>query len=465
MTRFAALCFALAFTLAHAELPAPIRAALAKANVPPEAVAVVVQPATGGKPVVAHNATTPMNPASVMKVVTSYAALDLLGPAFTFKTDVLITGTLAGGVLDGDLVLRGGGDPKLTAERLWQLVHVLRARGIREVRGDVILDRNYFGAIAHDPSKFDGDTRRAYNVGPDALLVNFQAVDFRFIPDGNGVKVVAQPDLPNLEVQSRLTPTKEACGSFRRGLKHEVDTNGLLVTILFTGTYPADCGEKVWSLSVFDGQRFTESVLRWIWSEAGGVIRGKVRAGTAPIEARLFHRHESEPLSAIVRDMNKHSNNVVARHLFLALSAERGQPGDPAASAAVAREWLKARGIQAPEVVFENGSGLSRDERASAATIAAVLSDAARSALWPELASSFPIYAVDGTFKNRRGAGATGHAHLKGGTLTGVQAIAGYVLDRKGERWTLVMLANHANANAAQPAMDALVEWTYEGRR
>lgn len=445
-----------------AELPAPVKAAFARAGVPLDAVAAVVQPATGGKALVSHNATAPMNPASVMKVVTSYAALDLLGPAYTFKTDVLVTGAMAGGVLDGDLVLRGGGDPKLTTERLWQLAHGLRSRGVREIRGDVILDRGWFAPAPHDPGKFDGDSRRAYNVGPDALLVNFQAVDFRFIPDGTGVRVIADPDLPNLEVQSRLALVKEPCGSWRRGLKHEVESQGLLVTVLFSGTYPADCGEKVWSLSVFDGARFTESVFRWIWSETGGTLRGKVRSGTAPLEARLFHRHESEPLASIVRDMNKWSNNVVARHLFLALSADRGPPGETKASAAIVREWLKGRGIAAPELVLENGSGLSREERASAATIAAVLGDAARSALWPELATSFPIYAVDGTFRTKRAQGPAGRAHLKGGTLTGVQAMAGYVLDRKGERWTVVVIANHANANAAQPAMDALVEWVYE---
>jgi len=203
-----------------------------------------------------------------------------------------------------------------------------------------------------------------------------------------------------------------------------------------------------------------QSVLRWVWSEAGGVLRGRVRAGATPAEATLLYRYESEPLANLVRDMNKFSNNVMARHIFLALSAEKtAGNGEIRASERLVRDWLKARGIAAPELALENGSGLSRDSRASAATIAAVLRNAWASPLMPELSSSFPLLAVDGTLKNRGIGSASGRAHLKGGTLAGVQSQAGYVLDTRGRWWIVVMMVNHANANAAQPALDALVEW------
>jgi serine-type D-Ala-D-Ala carboxypeptidase/endopeptidase (penicillin-binding protein 4) len=448
------------------ELPEPVRAALARAGVPASAAAVVVEPVADGAIAVSYRAGVPMNPASVMKLFTTYAALDLLGPAFTFHTDVLATGELSGGILDGNLVIRGGGDPKLTYERLWQMANQLRARGVREIRGDVILDRGYFAAASYDPGRFDNDPRRAYNVGPDALLVNFQAVEFRFIPDGDGVRVAPEPNLPNVEVMSRLKLSGEPCGAWRRNLRQEIDRNGLLASVMFTGSYPADCGERSWALSVFDGPQFTESVWRWVWSESGGTLRGAVRAGASPADARLVYRHESEPLANLVRDTNKFSNNVMARHLFLALSAERnGGGGDAASSARLVEEWLRARGVAAPELVLENGSGLSRNERASAATIAAVLRSAWASPLMPELAASLPVFAVDGTLKSRPPAAASGQAHLKGGTLTGVQSMAGYVLDAKGRRWIVVMILNHPNANAAQPALDALVEWVYEGAK
>ncbi len=421
----------------------------------------MVEPVGGGKPIVSHQADKPLNPASTIKLVTTFAGLDLLGPAHTFHTDILVTGELAGGALAGDLVLKGGGDPKLTYERLWVLVRQLRARGLREIRGDVILDRSYFASAPHDPSRFDGESRRAYNVGPDALLVNFKAIEFRFVPAEPGLRVLGEPDFPNVEIASRVRLVKEPCGNWRRGLRYEIEENGLLATVVFSGTYPADCGEKSWSLSVFDADRYAEAAFRWIWSEAGGRFTGKVRAGTAPAGAVAFHRFDSEPLAELVRDINKYSNNVMARQLFLALSAERGGvPGEPLASSRIVRDWLAAKAVAAPELVIENGSGLSRSDRISAATLAAVMRAAWSSPVMPELVSSLSLFAVDGTFKSKNGAFA-GQAHLKGGTLTGVQAVAGFVLDAKGGRWVVVMIANHDNANRAQAALDALVDWTY----
>jgi D-alanyl-D-alanine carboxypeptidase/D-alanyl-D-alanine-endopeptidase (penicillin-binding protein 4) len=440
------------------EPPRPVRDALRQAGIPLESVSVVVQGIEGSPIPVSHRAAEPMNPASVMKLVTSYAALDLLGPAFTFRTDFLVTGEVKGGVLDGDLVIRGGGDPKLTYERLWRAAHQLRSRGVREIRGDVLLDRSYFSPVPHDAARFDNEPRRAYNVGPDALLVNFNAVEFRFIPGEDGVRVTGEPDFPNVEIGSRIKLTREACASWRRNLRYDFEENGLVALVVFSGSYSADCGERTWPLAVFDAGRFFEASFRWLWSESGGVLRGKLRMAPTPPEARLVYRHESEPLAVLVRDMNKFSNNVMARHVFLALSAERGTPGDAAASERILREWLAARGIDDRDLAIENGSGLSRDERASAAFIASVLRSAWSSGVMPELAASFPVFAVDGTLKTRR-AGAAGHAHLKGGTLTGVQSMAGYVLGRGGKRWIVVMMVNHPNAGAAQPAFDALVEW------
>jgi D-alanyl-D-alanine carboxypeptidase/D-alanyl-D-alanine-endopeptidase (penicillin-binding protein 4) len=192
------------------------------------------------------------------------------------------------------------------------------------------------------------------------------------------------------------------------------------------------------------------------------VLKGTVRAGTAPADGRLFLRAESEPLASLVRDMNKHSNNVMARNIFLALSAERQAGGDAAASARLVTQWLQSHLIDASDLVMENGSGLSRTERASAALVAAVLKSAWASSVMPELMSSFPVLATDGTLRSRRVAVGAGQAHLKGGTLNEVQSVAGYVLDRGGRRWIVVMMVNHPKAGAAQPALDALVEWTYE---
>ena len=465
--RLAALALAVALPAAAAArgLPAPVHDALARAGVPDSAAAVVVEPVESGAPALSLRAQEPMNPASVMKLVTSYAALDLLGPAFTFRTDVLLAGGLsADGVLDGDLVIRGGGDPKLTYERVWQLMHALRSRGLREVKGDIVIDRGYFAPPTYDPGRFDNEPRRGYNAGPDAFLVNFQAVQFTFAPAGDTVRVTAEPDLPSVEIATRMKVVDEPCGWWRRNLQYDVQANGMLALVSFSGTMPADCGEKTFTLAVLEPAAFTEAVLRWTWSEAGGVLRGKVRAGKSPDTAKLFYREESEPLENLVRDMDKFSNNVMARQIYLALSSEKtGAPGTEAASEAIVRDWLKAKSIDAPGLAIDNGSGLSREARITAGTLAALLRSAWSSPYMPELVSSLPLFGTDGTLKLRPASGSAGHAHLKGGTLNGVQSLAGYVIDARGRRWIAVMIVNHANANAAQPALDALVEWVHDG--
>ena len=455
----AACLLAAPLALFARDLPRTVLDALAAAAIPASAVGVKVEPADGGPAVLSHLEHAAFNPASVMKLVTSYAALDLLGPAFTFRTDALLAGELHDGVLAGDLVLRGGGDPKLTTERMWRMAHRLRARGLTEIRGDVVVDRRYFAPLPAE-RPFDTEPRRAYNVAPNALLVNFGAVDFTFVPAGEAVRVLAEPDLPNVQVTSRIHAVAGPCGAWRHGLHYDIQSTGLIATVSFSGEYPGECGERAWPLAVFDDPRFLESIFRWVWSEAGGKLTGKVRDGSTPADARLFDREDSEPLASLVRDMNKFSNNVMARHLFLALSAERtAGNGSAAESARIVREWLAGKGIDAPELVLENGSGLSRNERVSAATLAALLKSAWASGHMPELAASLPIFAVDGTLENRPATDSAGRAHLKGGTLTGVQSLAGYVLDRSGRRWIVVMMVNHRNANAAQPALDALVEW------
>jgi len=462
MRRALALLLMGACAASARDLPEPVREALARAGVPASAASVVVEPVGAGPVLVSHAARTARNPASVMKLLTTFAALDLLGPAFTFQTSFFVHGTLADGVLEGNLHIRGGGDPRLSHEDLWRVAHQLRARGLREIRGDIVIDRSYFATATHDPGSFDNEPRRAYNVGTDAFLVNFQAVNFTFVPSGKSVRVVPEPDFPNVQVVSRITPGAEPCRDWRRDIKRDFSETGLIATVEFSGTFAPACGEKTWPLALFDGPRYSETALRWVWSEAGGVLRGKVRAGAVPPDASPIYRHDSEPLAALVRDTNKFSNNVMARQIYLALSAERaGVPGSPAASERVLRDWLKARAIDAPELLIENGAGLSRTDRVTAATIATLLRSAWASALMPELMSSLPLLAVDGTLRTRRGGAADGQAHLKGGTLTGVQSAAGYVLDAQARRWVVVIIINHANAGAAQPAIDALAQWVH----
>ena len=452
---------------AHAQdrLPADVTGALKAAGIPLSAVGIYVQEVGARKPSFSMNAERPLNPASTMKLMTSFAALDLLGPNFIWKTQVWTAASLNGDALEGDLILKGGGDPKLTMENLWLLVRSLRARGLRQIRGDLVLDRSYFSNGEHDPSRFDAEPLRPYNVGPDALLVNFKAIRFTFLPDAatGTMQVMADPKPAQLELVQAVKAGKGPCGDWRAQLKADFQGGVAAAKVVFSGLYPVDCGEKIWNVALLSHPNYIYGVFRQVWEESGGTISGGWREGAVPPSARLLYTHESPSLSEVVRDMNKYSNNVMARQLFLTLSAETLKaPGSNSASGQVIKSWLSQRALPAPELVLENGSGLSRIERISTASLGLVLDAAFRSAVMPELMASLPLVAYDGTMRRRLNTSAVaGQAHIKTGTLNDVRAIAGYVLDRTGQRHVVVCIINHANAENGQAAQDALLRWVY----
>jgi serine-type D-Ala-D-Ala carboxypeptidase/endopeptidase (penicillin-binding protein 4) len=462
-------CLVLASPAAGREpgrLPPAVRSTLSAAGIPPGSVALYVQEVGARAPALAHNASQPMNPASTIKLVTTYAALELLGPSFTWKTEAYAGGPIRGDVLEGDLLLRGKGDPKLTLENFWLLLRSLRERGLREIRGDLVLDRSYFEPAEHDPGKFDSEPARAYNVGPDALLVNFKAIRFHFLPDADGrsVQVIPEPRPSQLEVHASVALADGPCNDWRARLKAEFESNDASARALFSGSYPRACGENTWNVALLSHPSYVWGVFRELWEELGGSFRGGVRDGTVPAGARLLYAAESPPLSEVVRDINKFSNNVMARQVFLTLSAEKlALPASEKRSEDVIRAWLGGKGLPANELSLENGAGLSRSDRVSAATLGRLLIDAWHSPVMSELVASMPLVASDGTMRRRlRNASIAGQAHVKTGSLAGVRALAGYVLARDGRRFAVVFFINHPNAAAGEATQDALLRWVYD---
>jgi len=451
---------------AQAQLPEPVARALAQAGIPESAAAFYVHEIGADRPLLAIGAERPMNPASTIKLVTTYAGLELLGPAYVWVTNAYAGGPLRDGVLAGDLVLRGRGDPKLTIESFWLLLRGLRGRGLREIRGDLVLDRSYFPADESDPAHFDDQPTRPYNTGPDALLVNFKAVRLQFIPDAEAraVHIVTDPALPQVHVVNNLTlDLKGGCGDWMGKVKLDAQGNSQTARLVFSGAFPASCGERVRHFSVLSHAQYTHALFGELWRELGGTFSGSVRNGTLGSDARLIDGVQSPTLSEVVRDINKYSNNVMARQLFLTLGAVvAGAPASADKTGRVIRQWLAGKGLAFPDLVLENGSGLSRVERISAKSLGQLLLAAYKSPVMPELIASLPLAAVDGTMRKRlSGADVAGQAHIKTGTLTGVRAIAGYVLDAQGRRMVVVFIANHANAGGAQPVQDALLRWVH----
>ncbi|MGB8148939.1 MAG: D-alanyl-D-alanine carboxypeptidase/D-alanyl-D-alanine-endopeptidase [Azonexus sp.] len=446
-------------------LPPNVLQALKAAQIPAASVAIVVQPVDTAQPLVAHNAARAMNPASVMKLVTTYAALDLLGPAWTWKTTAWVDTAAVNGVLSGNLYLKGSGDPRFAIEHLWGLLRQLRVRGIQQINGDVVLDRTVFDVPAIDPGAFDDKPMRPYNVGPDGLLINLRALRFTLLADNGKPRLLMETPSDGLRVDNQLRAGEGGCGSNWKdfiSIRLIPENNGNRLE--FTGTYSPLCGEKALNLAPLPADGQAGGLIRALWKELGGTLGGQVRGGTVPVGSRLIATHESPPLADTVRDINKYSNNVMARQVYLTLGNESAPATAERARQRIA-DWLNARGLRFAELEIENGSGLSRSERISADSLNRLLLDAWKNPVMPEFVSSLPIVGIDGTMKKRlNGSEATGRAHIKTGTLDSVKTAAGYALDARGRRYAVTFLINHPRAQAGSAAIDALLVWVAQRR-
>ncbi|MDM0115369.1 D-alanyl-D-alanine carboxypeptidase/D-alanyl-D-alanine-endopeptidase [Variovorax sp. J22R133] len=468
-TRRAVAALALGFfshaSLSQAQvLPREVDAALARAKVPREAVTMLVADVDEQRPPrLAWRSQEKVNPASVMKLVTTYAALDLLGSAFTWSTPVYVEGPIQGNTLEGNLYIKGSGDPTLVLERLWLLLRRVQGLGIKTINGDIVLDRSAFDTGEPDPGAFDGRPLKSYNAGADALLINFKSVVMTFMPDPNGqlAHVTYDPPLAGVTTQATVPIAPSAsggCGDWRTQLRADFKATRMQ----FGGSFPSGCGELTWALAYPEPRSFAARAIGGMWGEMGGQIKGQVREGRVPAGLTAVFEASSPPLAEVIRDINKYSNNVMADQLFLTLGLQSKRKGNFDSARATVRQWWNDRiGTGQGQPVIDNGSGLSLEGRVTAEGLGRMLQVAWRSPAMPELMSSLPIVGVDGTLRKRAlRSGAA--AHLKSGTMpeAGVAGVAGYVDGASGRRYVLVAIANHANAAAARNAFDALVDWT-----
>ena len=452
-------------------LPPAVLKTLRQAQVPASALSVLIAPLpasdTPGKradaqhPRLSHRPQAASNPASVMKLFTTYAGLSLLGPDHVWRNRVYADGPVRDGVLQGNLVVRGSGDPKLVLERLQDLLGQVLATGVREVRGDIVLDRSVFD-VRERSEPFDDEPLRPYNVSPDGLLLNFKAVVYKFTPDAaNGpVQVRFEPPLAGMDAPTQVTASTAPCNDWRSQLKADFSQP---LQVRFTGSYPARCGEREWPVAYPDPEQYAPRVMQAMWLAAGGRLSGQVRYGLRPASARLLVDAPSLTLAEVIQDINKFSNNVMAQQLFLTLSSELGAPGRFEASRLRMSRWWREGFSGFDEPALDNGSGLSRTERSSAASLTALLQAAHSGPHAQAFAQSLSLAGVDGTtarLKERNPQSPViGKAWLKTGSLRDVVSVAGYVQGQSGQRYTVVAIVNHPNANQARPAIDQLLEW------
>jgi D-alanyl-D-alanine carboxypeptidase/D-alanyl-D-alanine-endopeptidase (penicillin-binding protein 4) len=452
-----------------ATLPPPVARALQCTGLPESSLGLWVGALDGRGSTLQRRADDPMQPGSTIKLLTSAVALETLGPNHRGHTELLTAAPQVGEVLQGDVVLRGGADPELTLPQVWQMLSELRWQGVREITGDLVLDRSLFRPERMDLGlpPFDEAPEFPYNVIPDALLFSGHLVGLELESDATTVRARLLPPLPGVTLDTRaLVLNDKPCRRWDDGWKTpsaEVAADGS-VTVRLEGGFPAQCRQRPW-LQLFDRDLQTERQWRSVWEGLGGTWRGRVRSGPTPEGARLLARHEARPWGELMRPLNKQSDNVLARLLYLSLGLSE-RAGDPQADSAalsdrVVRRWLAGHRIEAPGLVLDNGSGLSRSERVSPRTLAEAVRTALNGPNGSDLLMSLPTVGVDGTMRNRlKTSPAAGRARLKTGTLRNVNALAGVVPGPDGRVWVVAAMINDdAALPGGRGVLDALIDW------
>jgi len=473
----------------RAERASPAETLLRASGLPRASLGAWVQPVDADQPLVAINADTSYAMASTTKVVTSLAALDLLGVNFRWRTFAFLRGVLADGRLRGDLLIVGGGDARLTSADLRGWFRELHERGLERIDGDIVVDRFAYALTESDHAGTPPPgTGRAWHVRPDALAIDEGLLHVAVSPaHGPRAAVTVDPPLAGVQVTNRVSMGGgcQAWAAFADGLPREGATTArtrprldvaaipATPTLTVSGSWGTGCGRRELTLVPRSPAMLTTHAVAGLWAEAGGSLTGRVVERTrAPSESLLptgpdgqpqlpWSVHLSQPLPAVLQEMNKTSDNVTARHLMLALA--RGFPARAATlpdAQARMREWLRRQGLASDDLEVENGSGLSRGERAKPRALARLLVNAWHAPRRDEFVSSLPVAGVDGTLEHRmqRGA-ATGRAFLKTGTLLDTRALAGYVTGASGRTYAVALMVNHPDAARAIPALDRFVEW------
>ena len=456
-----------------AGLPPSVSRAIASTGLSAKSFGLYAQEVIGERTLFALNEEQPYTMASTAKIVTSLAALDLLGPYYRWRTSAFALGTLADGKLVGDLLIVGGGDAQLSSAELRAWLVRMREQGLREIDGDIVLDHEAFQLSADDhtgtPAQSAAQPR---HVWPDAMTLDEGVLTLNVQPARGRRPVLAlAPQLADVRVDNRMT-MGAACDALPRWEADPRDHDGAAVVIV-QGTWNASCGSQTIGFVPPANSGVAARALPAMWAAAGGILRGRVVAGARvhgvspiplgaggePLVPLSFHR--SKPLPEMVRDINKVSDNVGARNLMLSLSP--GFPERPATLAGaqkVVGMWLRDQGLSDDDVRVENGSGLSHTERAKPRALVQLLRKAWRTDQAQAFFESLPIAGVDGTLKNRlQGGQAAGQAYLKTGTLNDTRALAGYVHGASGKMYAVALIVNGVDAALGQPALDAMVEW------
>jgi D-alanyl-D-alanine carboxypeptidase/D-alanyl-D-alanine-endopeptidase (penicillin-binding protein 4) len=468
-------------------LPQAVTRSLERNQIPKDAVSISVIEIETTRPgkntsknILDWRATESMNPASTMKLLTTLAGLDILGPQYRWRTNIYTDGVIRQGVLKGNLYLQGTGDPKLIPEELTKLMKSMQVLGIQKIDGNLFFDRTAYAPSAMEHNTIDGEALRAYNVPPDPLLYAFRTLSFQLGKSRTAdfIDISYTPALSQLKIDNQMQLVDQPCDNWKNNIRFNLDSEGISKTnqplvAQFSGAFPSACKGVNYNVVALDANTFLTQGFTAAWVLSGGTwVKAPIgKSGNVPLAARLLLQFEGLSLADDVLDINKHSNNVMARQVLLTLALEKmGKPATTSNGELVIQNWLKQNSLDFPGLVIENGSGLSRNEAISAEQMNRLLFTARNLPVGEIFYNSLPIAGTDGTMKNRLMTQLRKFLHLKKkpevriktGSLADVRTISGYVMSKSGKLYAVTSFINHPNAGRGLEAHDQLLAWLLE---
>lgn len=405
---------------------------------------IIVKSIASGKLLYSKNADRLMVPASNMKIITSAAALGILKPSFTFETYFRHSGARKGEIIDGDLVVEGRGNPHLVSEDLWLMVNELQKRGIRRITGDLVLDDSYFDGEMFPSSWKISATRRAFEAPMSALALNFNSVTINIYPAStkNEKPLAAiDPRTPYMTFVNNMRSSGKGRSRITIDLR---PGKGGGETIVLGGVVRAGSKEKTYYRAVRDPINYFGQTFIGFAKKAGIAIDGRVRRGKHDKPLKEIFHHTSRPLYQQLMDMNQYSNNFMAEQLVKTIAAETaGNPGSFKNGLLKVGEYLESLGLPADRFNLADGSGFSRDNRASCSVIVGLLERLyTRWEGGPEFITSLARMGREGSVEDRMVSNDRA-IRVKTGTLKSISALSGYYPLPSGDILAFAMIHNN----------------------
>lgn len=436
----------LAIIFSNTDGLATVDALIKKHQIPENKLSIILEDSESGERLISINPSTTRSPGSVTKIFTAFAALDLLGEGYQWRTDAFIEEENNNKEIVDNLLIRGGGDPSFSLKDLEKLILNIRAKGIREIRDDIYFDQTFFRQRKKSTAKFDKSPLRPYNTMHSSLIVNSNKIDLSFnLNEQTGKPDITPLFLPiGIEIENNLSVGSGKCKDFRSKVTFDEKFRKQTLTILINGVYPAQCKNLDHDLAITRTEHYFFGVFKKLWINSGGTINGYYKKKNKSNKHVLVAHVFSEELSTALEMMLKESDNLTARNIFLSLP-EFSKRKELRNSRKLLYGSMKENNIYWHfRNIIDNGSGLSRVTRIKAESVMSLIQEIDQGTKFSSVKSMLPISGVDGTLKNiYQSKLLRGQLRLKTGTLNGVRCLAGFITTKSGNEYRFVFMHNN----------------------